>query len=557
MTTKLLNQGTTEPRSPVCDLRVGHVLDVLAGMPSASVHVCVTSPPYLGLRHYETEAVVWAPASNQSPVASNQCDHVWGPEIPGDSRGGSGPGAKEAYAGDTTYARNAPCGSFCQLCGAWLGHLGLEPSVDLYIEHLVAVFRAVRRVLRPDGTCWVNIGDSYAGNSRGGRPNTGLPANRVRAREGVCAGTNLRGDGIKGKDLLGVPFRLALALQADGWWLRSSIIWAKGLSFCEPYAGQVMPQSCRDRPTHAYEFVFLLTPRPRYTYDRRAACEPASTNSHARGKGVNPKAMPPVGGWDTSTGNGSHSAARHNRGGRIRQNASFSVAVKDLVPVRNWRNVWVIPPSPFTMAMCRSCGRIYSGPELKKLAKDSDGRRVCAGCGSTDWLSHYATFPPALAEKCILAGSMPRTCSFCGAPYKRLVEKITEDTPESVEHARAQGADAEGGYQGTELADSAAAGAQDASSVKANVLKGSKGYRMLGWERRCSCTLSNGHSRSVVLDPFAGVASTALAARALDRDFIGIELSSEYVKLALDRLARSAKPTVAEAPRLAARRRRH
>src|SRR5690606_21352648 len=186
----------------------GDALEVLRSLPSESVHCCVTSPPYWGLRDY---------------------------------------GVK--------------------------GQIGLEPTLQEYIEVLVEVFREVRRVLRPDGTLWLNLGDSYWG-SGGANNNSGITGRRppdgaakderdnpvsYRARWG-------RYSILKPKDLIGVPWRVAFALQEDGWYLRSDIVWAKP---------NPMPESVKDRPTKAHEYVFLLTKNPRYFYDAEAIREPA------------------------------------------------------------------------------------------------------------------------------------------------------------------------------------------------------------------------------------------------------------------------------------------
>jgi DNA modification methylase len=139
------------------------------------------------------------------------------------------------------------------------GQFGLEPTPDLYVQHLVELFREIKRVLKDDGSVWLNLGDSYAGNcsraSNGGRAGFGTP------REGVF---DRGASGLKDKDLVGIPWRVAFALQADGWWLRSDIIWAKR---------NCMPESVKDRPTRSHEYIFLLTKSARYYYDNTAIAE--------------------------------------------------------------------------------------------------------------------------------------------------------------------------------------------------------------------------------------------------------------------------------------------
>jgi len=256
----------------------GDVRDGLRTLPDASVQTCVTSPPYWRLRDYGV-----------------------------------------------------------------VGQLGLEATPDAYVSALVDVFREVRRVLKDDGTLWLNLGDSYAsqGGAHGGRDDnqTGVGAKRLH-REGVGDQmARTAPNGIKPKDLIGIPWLVAFALRADGWYLRSDIIWAKP---------NPMPESVTDRPTKAHEYLFLLTKSPRYYYDWKAITEPVSGTAHGRGSGVNPK------------------AALNAPGAK--QNASFSAATAGLVDERNKRSVWTVATQPY--------------PE-----------------------AHFATFPEALIAPCIFAGS--------------------------------------------------------------------------------------------------------------------------------------------------------
>lgn len=261
------------------------------------------------------------------------------------------------------------------------GQIGLEPTVEEFIEKLVAVFREVRRVLKSDGTAWVNMGDCYAGGGNGGGGSfakEGIHAARPGTGKIVPSRTGNRGAGgaLKAKDLVGQPWMLAFALRDDGWYLRRDIIWHKP---------NPMPESCTDRPTTAHEYLFLLTKSPTYYYDAAAVKEPVTGGAHGRGRGVNPKCA----GW--KDGPGSHSAIDHAKPGgsykgsvpgrkdgpgqdrrskQPRQNESFSAAVNGLVEMRNKRSVWSIPTAPYKE-------------------------------------SHFATFPPDLVKPCVLAGSRP------------------------------------------------------------------------------------------------------------------------------------------------------
>ena len=154
------------------------------------------------------------------------------------------------------------------------GQLGLEPTPDEYVAHLVAVFREVRRVLRDDGTVWLNLGDSYAGAGRAGTNPEYHKRHTMFGRSGHdpgCFGLpSAIPDGLKAKDIVGIPWRVAFALQAEGWWLRSAIIWAKP---------NPMPESVTDRPTSSYEHVFLLASSQKYFWDQEAVREPSASTT--------------------------------------------------------------------------------------------------------------------------------------------------------------------------------------------------------------------------------------------------------------------------------------
>jgi DNA modification methylase len=216
------------------------------------------------------------------------------------------------------------------------GQLGLEATPEAYLAQMVAVFRAVRRVLRDDGTLWCNMGDGYNSNQGAGFDTNGDGG----ARKAAAASPKLaRPAGLKPKDLVGMPWRLAFALQADGWYLRSDIIWAKP---------NPMPESVTDRPTKAHEYVFLLSKQARYFYDADAVREPATCTPRPETSRID--------GHDKYAAGGPH-ASRASSLGWNRPDTG-----------RNLRSVWTLPTEPT--------------PE-----------------------AHFATFPAALASRCILAGS--------------------------------------------------------------------------------------------------------------------------------------------------------
>lgn len=305
---------------------VGDVLDRLRELPDKSVQCAVTSPPYWGLRDYGVS-----------------------------------------------------------------GQIGLEPTPDAYVAALVGVFREVKRVLQDDGVLWLNMGDSYATGKQGrddlrnyqgsgGLTNRKVPLTvRHKYNDANRPVNRAAPDGLKPKDLCGIPWRVAFALQADGWYLRSDIIWAKP---------NPMPESVTDRPTKAHEYVFLLSKAERYYYDAEAIRLPyaASTltqfNEPYEGEGIKDYAAAGV-------QNPSDIKRRitDKQRGRSRRHAGFSdrwdAMPKDEQQMggANCRTVWTIPTQPY--------------PE-----------------------AHFATFPEALPERCIKAGSKAGDTvldPFCGS----------------------------------------------------------------------------------------------------------------------------------------------
>ena len=284
---------------------VGDCLDSLKSMPENSVQTCVTSPPYWGLRDYGHD-----------------------------------------------------------------GQIGQEPTPEAYVQTMVDVFREVRRVLHDSGTVWLNIGDSYYNY----RPGAGqkVPPQTMKGGGGgggssdfdECARRGLKQDGLKEKDLCLIPWRLAIALQADGWWVRSVICWSKK---------SCMPESVTDRPTNSWEPIFLLAKNSRYFYDAEAVKEKAGTGSDLgllRGKAF-------AGGAKVSC---------HAPSIKARQDAGIdSRTAGD--GTRNQRNVWHLGPEPYRGA-------------------------------------HFATFPTEIPRRAVLAGTTAHgCCPKCFAPWTRVIEK--------------------------------------------------------------------------------------------------------------------------------------
>ena len=260
------------------EIKQGDALSVLKTMPDQSINTCVTSPPYWGLRDYGVD-----------------------------------------------------------------GQLGLEPTPAEYVANLVEVFREVKRVLRDDGTLWLNLGDSYASVHTGGQksPKSTVGSNMPGVQEIRQPKARPQEYGLKDKDLVGIPWRVAFALQADGWYLRSDIIWHK------PNA---MPESVTDRPTKAHEYIFLLSKSPKYYYDADSIKEPSSDLEKSKKRYEKPFG-----------GKKAEELLKTN------QVHTRPIGMREFDGKRNKRSVWTVPTQPF--------------PE-----------------------AHFAVYPPALITPCILAG---------------------------------------------------------------------------------------------------------------------------------------------------------
>ena len=400
---------------------VGSALERLKDMPDESVHTCITSPPYWGLRAYEGEK----------------------------------------------------------------GMIGMEPSFAAHLDHLVAVFREVRRVLRHDGTFWLNYGDAYAGSGKGeGNETRKQSTNRGSYQRVQEHNKAYRAEGFKPKDLMMLSARVAIALQDDGWYLRQRNIWHKP---------NPMPSSATDRPTCAHEDVFLLARSRRYFYDH-VAVRTTAKEEYTK--------MPD--GWDTEPG--AHGTV-HRKGrskgrktdkqrGHSRLHAGFNdrwdaMSGKEQMAMgANLRHVWTIP---------------------------------VAGYSET----HFATFPPALVEPCIKAGtSLHGVCSECGAPWEREINREVNGPLEAKPYAgdgqmKMSGYPSTNGLEGTSLAQT------DKVTLETR-----------GWRPTCACDAMIVPAK--VLDPFAGAGTTGLVAQRLGRDAILIEISEKYANMAAKRLRQDA-----------------
>ena len=425
----------SEPQKAAFDrdgvkIYLGDCRKILKTLPEQSVHCCVTSPPYFGLRDYG-------------------CD----------------------------------------------GQIGLEATPVEFVAQMVAVFREVRRVLRDDGVFWLNIGDSYAGGGTVGRNDagrnlTGGGGNKLGSGNPGVQGTRKPVADLKPKDLIGIPWRVAFALQEDGWYLRQDIIWHKP---------NPMPESVTDRCTKSHEYMFLLTKSERYFFDNHAIQESSITNDERRPYGSQgawnmdgrdeskrPKGKP------RTAGNKSHKYVDEYESSESEEHRTKAGLMKVAdVPweKRNKRSVWTVTTKP------------YGG-------------------------AHFAVFPPDLIEPCILAGtSESGCCSKCGTPWRRQIEKDRKATrPGNDTKIGRASDDPDSPY---ERHSGTIVGNRDPQRHCTTT-------KTIGWEAGCECEAGT-QVPCVVLDPFTGSGTTAAVAKKNGCHFVGCELNPEYLKLAADR----------------------
>lgn len=361
MSEKDLTQRTDELAS--CKqadfILTGDCLETLKTLPDESVDCCVTSPPYYGLRDYGTGK--WIGGDPNCPHKGNP--FAIRAHINRNCTGGNDVKNQQVYE---------PFKKICPLCGAIREdkQIGLEETPEECVQRLVEVFREVKRILKDDGTLWLNIGDSYAAQRSGthqsaetlsggkhGYTDDGEIVNRGRYA-GYNPTRNAAAIGMKHKDLIGIPWMLAFALRQDGWYLRQDIIWSKP---------NPMPESVKDRCTKSHEYVFLMSKNPNYYFDHEAIQEEAvgsdrprvfgSNNQQGTGRNDIGRVFSPKNKnlqYDGQTPNTMHE--RRAEG-----------LPDEVYSVRNKRDVWSIPVMPVKEA-------------------------------------HFATFPEKLVEPCILAG---------------------------------------------------------------------------------------------------------------------------------------------------------
>lgn len=512
----------------------GDAKEMLRLLPDNYVHCIVTSPPYFNLRAYEGgKDIVWDGDPN--------CQHEWG-DYEQTFHSGTNAGEKQLTVRGAFHNMVKYTASFCSLCNAWRGQLGSEPNVNLYISHLVQIFREVRRVLRPDGQFWLNIGDSASASGGAYKPehaNPGLDNSVVRSGVGSRGAT----DGLKSLDTCLIPFRLVLALQRDGWYAHSDNIWSKvnpmprsyngwrwekhrvkigdrgrgteawrvganptpqqdhdangdfknsavwqdcpGCPKCLPNDGLVLRKGSWS-PTESHEYIFQLVKSTPYFADREAVKEPIAVSTVGRGKVSF--------GGEKGRNYVPEESDPNFRNGTEQWGREYDYSESNSDGKRNLRSVWEFPTQGFKGA-------------------------------------HFAVFPPKLVEIVVKASTSEYgVCDKCGGQWARVIGKV------SRVHSQWGGAGTKDAHNGINQPE----------SFMRNGLPGCTTTSVETVGFRSTCTCNSGVSKPIILDPFGGSGTTSMVAERLNCDSIYIDSSAEYTEMARQRIAEDEQKRIDE-----------
>lgn len=371
------------------------------------------------------------------------------------------------------------------------GQMGLEDTPEQFVASMVELFREVRRVLRDDGTLWLNIGDSYA--AKPSKPEFDFKDGRANRGHRKFGGVPI---GYKPKDLVGVPWLLAFAMRSDGWYLRQDIIWQKK---------SPMPESVRDRCTKAHEYIFLFSKSARYFYDAVGSQEQTTGGAHHRGNGLNPKAR-------------SIEAGNHRE--RPKQNESFSAAVANIVSKRNMRSVWSLASFPLKQAHFAA----YP-PELVRrcLSAGISEKGCCATCGRP-----LERITEKVRVQTRLGTNAKQHFPSNMQSGKGSHNTIGHNSIDSATHPKNWKSD---NY--------------DAIAQRSELSPNRDPYRHVtetvttGWKPGCKCDIDENLMPvpCTVLDPFSGAGTTWKVCQRLGLRYIGIDLNADYLQLSVDRPA--------------------
>lgn len=461
-------------------------------MADNSIHVVASSFPYWGLRDYSLKPLVFG--------GRDDCRHEWvtkthNPNPHGDNgTNNSGLDGGKATQAQTRIGEIES--AFCIHCNAWRGSFGLEPTMDLHIKHAVMVCREIKRVLRPDGIFWLNYGDSYATgkNGRSAADGKALGNDDRTFRDKPFSTANE----VRAKNLCMIPQKVAIALQADGWIIRSAPPWVKR---------NPMPESVQDRPGTGHEYVYMLVKSDRYFWDMEGVRKTAA-----------------VGYNGSSFTNGKTAKAREHlaaigQGERVNQDGVGGRALRT--------------SDFFFDSLDSYIAHLQDIRDNGGLMLEADGSPAAFVVNPRGYkFAHYATWPVALVAPMIRAATSDKgVCPKCGKQWVRVVEKQkppievytkSKIKPDAMTRAGFPGTKEENGKRG--------------SGQKLQDWLTEHPPTTTGWHPSCSCDAGD-PIPAIILDPFAGSGATGQAANELGRRFIGVDLNPSY--LALNALPRS------------------
>ena len=359
-------------------------------------------------------------------------------------------------------------GNFCSLCGAWRGELGLEPTFELYIKHLLQIFTEVKRVLKKTGTCWVNLGDTYNSHSANSKNVGGFEGDQMRNNQAYSnSKITKKKEGVPDKSLCCIPDRFKIAMVDSGWICRNEIIW---------YKRNCMPSSASDRFTVDFEKIFFFSKQGKYYFEQMFEENETVKNRPNYTAIINNK------------NSNKFSAGIKS----IRQHEGDTGYINP--QGRNMRTVWDITTQGYKEA-------------------------------------HFATFPPELPRRCITAGCPKDICKKCGKAREKILERVDKRHWTERNDYKTEGKYT---FEYLKTKKPNEVGRNDAPATYKPPEMKELGYT--------DCGCNTGWDKGIVLDPFMGSGTTALVAKQLCRNWVGIELNEEYIKMAEERINREPEP---------------
>lgn len=513
----------------------GHALEVLRRFPSESVHMAMTSPPYWGLRSYRTQEIVW----DGDPL----CDHDFSIETEaGDIRYRGAETSSVTFHKDPDASEGSGKGYICSICGAWLGELGHEPKPDLYIKHLCDIFDEVRRVLKTYGSLWVNISDTYSSTRWSTSPSTTGISKK-------CSDVVIEKDtNMPGKSLVGIPERFVIEMTRRGWIRRNTVIWVKP---------NCMPESPDDRFTRDFEYIYFFTKNTDtlyWTNEKNLRLVMRQPKIYVEGMDWEWRPCQRCLGTGFITEGNNVDRSQRTLESFLKENEAGIEDAGQKTACRKCSGAGRIRYSLWTghdyyfeqqfepYKINRWGGRYKTNEDVKTSPRE----KQCGGQGSLNRMgydcypnpfgrnmrcvwnikttsfkgAHFAVYPEELCTTPIRAGCPEHVCKNCGMPRVKI-------TKPAIDFGRS--------ISNTKYIKSTQTAGRLAEKRQA--------YRSLGYESPpmpilvgysdCGC---NGYEPGIVLDPFLGSGTTALAALKLNRSFVGIDSNPEYVEMAYGRI---------------------